>query len=59
VPPGRFGLCDRCAHQRLVRTSRSVFSMCGRHADGDRRYPKYPPVPVGRCVGFQERTAPD
>lgn len=50
-----FGLCDACAWQRLVRTGRgSVFTMCLRHRD-DPRFMKYPPVPVGRCPGFERR----
>ena len=52
-PP--FGLCDRCAHQRVVRSGRgSVFSLC-RLAASDPRFPKYPRVPVLECSGFEER----
>ena len=48
----RFGLCDACTHQRLVRTGRgSVFSLCER-SQADERYPKYPRVPVAACPGF-------
>jgi hypothetical protein len=54
-PPA--GLCDHCAFQRLVPTRRTVFSMCGRHRD-DPRFPRYPPVPVARCVGFTPREPP-
>jgi len=50
-----FGLCDRCVHQRVVRSGRgSVFSLCERSLD-DPRYPKYPRVPVGSCPGFTQR----
>ena len=46
------GLCDACVHQRVIRTTRgSAFSMCLKHKD-DARFPKYPPIPVGRCPGF-------
>lgn len=46
------GLCDRCAHHRIIRSGRgSAFLMCGRAKD-DRRYMKYPPLPVFRCEGF-------
>ena len=52
-----FGLCDRCVHQRVVRSGRgSVFSLCERSFD-DPRYPKYPRVPVGSCPGFVQRPA--
>ena len=44
------GLCDNCAHQRLVPTRTSVFTMC--EAEG---LPRYPAVPVMRCRGFVEK----
>jgi len=48
------GLCDRCAHQRLVPTSRgSVFSLCERSRAEPQRYPRYPRLPVLRCDGFE------
>lgn len=50
------GLCDACAHQRLVRTTRgSVFSMCRRHVAEPERYAKYPPLPVTACRGYEPR----
>jgi hypothetical protein len=52
-PP--YGLCDSCAHQRLVRSGRgSEFSLC-RLAASDPRFPKYPRVPVLECAGFEQR----
>ncbi len=49
------GLCDDCAHQRVIESGRgSVFSMCKKH-DEDPRFPKYPPLPVLRCSGFAKR----
>ena len=57
VMPHRFGLCDACAHQRLVRTGRgSVFSLCERSRI-DPGFPKYPRMPVLECRGFEERSA--
>lgn len=51
----RFGLCDGCAHQRIVRSGRgSVFSLCER-SFADPRYAKYPPVPVASCPGYDPR----
>lgn len=44
------GLCDRCVHQRIVPTSRSIFTMC--EAQG---MPRYPAVPVMRCRAFEPR----
>ncbi len=52
-PPA--GLCDTCAHQRLVGTTRgSVFSLCLR-ARTDPAYPKYPRLPVASCAGHEPR----
>ena len=51
----RAGLCDRCVHQKLIGNTRgSTFSLCER-SKTDRRFPKYPRLPVVRCVGFEER----
>jgi hypothetical protein len=50
------GLCDRCVNQKLVHTTRgSTFSMCLRHRTEPERYPKYPPLPVVECAGFEPR----
>ena len=50
-----FGLCGGCLFQRLVRTTRgSVFSLCERSRE-DPRFPRYPKMPVGSCVGFAPR----
>jgi hypothetical protein len=47
------GLCAGCAHARPVVSGRgSTFWLCGRSAD-DPRFPKYPRLPVVRCVGFE------
>jgi hypothetical protein len=49
----RAGLCDTCAHQQVVRTTRgSVFSLC-RRSRTDPAYPKYPPLPVRACPGHE------
>jgi len=51
----RAGLCDRCAHQKVIRNTRgSSFSLCER-SKTDPRFPKYPRLPVVRCVGFEAR----
>jgi hypothetical protein len=50
------GLCDTCAHQKLITTTRgSTFSMCLRHRTEPERYPKYPPLPVRACAGHEPR----
>ena len=49
-PPG---LCATCRHSRIVQTRRgSTFRLCGRSAT-DPRFPRYPNLPVVRCVGFE------
>jgi len=53
VPPG---LCARCAHQRVVPTTRgSAFSLCERARTEPERFPRYPRLPVLACAGFEER----
>jgi hypothetical protein len=53
VSATRNGLCDSCLHQRLVPNTRgSVFSLCER-SRSDRRYPRYPRLPVLSCPGFE------
>ena len=55
APPA--GLCDRCRHQQVVRTTRgSVFSLCRRSRDEPERFPRYPRLPVEACPGFQPIT---
>jgi hypothetical protein len=50
------GLCASCAQCRVVETNRSSFYLCGRSFD-DTRFPKYPPLPVRRCIGYDPRPA--
>jgi hypothetical protein len=58
MSPTRFGLCDSCRHQRIVRSGRgSVFSLCERSKTDD-RYPKYPRAPVNACPGYEVASEP-
>jgi hypothetical protein len=51
----RIGLCVTCEHHRVTGNRRgSRFYLCER-ASTDHRYRRYPPLPVLRCAGFQER----
>jgi hypothetical protein len=53
-PPA--GLCNSCQHQQIVRTTRgSVFSLCRRSRTEPERFPRYPRLPVERCVGYERR----
>ena len=48
------GLCARCAFAALQQSGRgSRFWRC-RRAEEDPRFPRYPPLPVLRCPGFEE-----
>ncbi|HEX5924182.1 MAG TPA: hypothetical protein VFY45_10145 [Baekduia sp.] len=50
----RFGLCDRCAHQKLIKSGRgSAFSMC-RLGLKDPDWPKYPRMPVLQCPRYHQ-----
>ena len=46
------GLCATCLHCRLIITRRSTFYMCQRSFT-DVRFPKYPRLPVMRCIGYE------
>jgi hypothetical protein len=48
----RAGLCERCAHAQIVTTRSSQFYLC-RLSFSDPRFPRYPPLPVLQCSGFQ------
>lgn len=51
--PGGVGLCAACRHRRVVVTSRgSRFHLCERSRE-DPGFPRYPPLPVLRCRGFE------
>lgn len=52
------GLCADCAHARSVRSARgSEFLLCQLSAT-DRRFPKYPRLPVLACPGYRPKPAP-
>jgi GNAT superfamily N-acetyltransferase len=55
----RVGLCARCLHCRPIVSDRgSRFFRCGR-SDVDRRFPRFPRLPVHVCAGFDDtRSAP-
>jgi hypothetical protein len=53
-PSPRAGLCDSCRHQQVVPNTRgSVFSLCRRSRTEPDRFPRYPRLPVVRCVGYE------
>jgi hypothetical protein len=55
----RFGLCDTCVHQQIVRNTRgSVFSLCRRSRD-EPEFPRYPRIPVLACAGHESHAGGD
>ena len=53
------GLCDSCAHQRLIRNTRgSEFSLCERSRT-EPEFPRYPRLPVLECRGYEEGRSPE
>jgi hypothetical protein len=50
---GRFGLCAVCRHRRHIESRKgSTFLFC-RRSETDRRYPRYPRLPMLQCQGFE------
>lgn len=53
--PDAFGRCARCRHAKTITSGRgSTFLFCLRSKD-DPSYPKYPPLPVFACAGFEAK----
>ncbi|HMC57703.1 MAG TPA: hypothetical protein VKJ01_00795, partial [Candidatus Solibacter sp.] len=51
------GLCADCRWARVVRSDRgTVFYQCGKSFE-DSRFPKYPPLPVRACAGYEPATS--
>jgi len=48
-------LCESCRNMREVRKARSRFFLCELSVTND-EYPKYPPQPVVRCKGFEQKS---
>jgi len=47
------GLCEACIHMQRVTSARgSTFYLC-RLSVADARFPRYPPIPVVECAGFE------
>ena len=51
--PAEVGLCGDCQWSRLIQSAKgSRFFYC-RRSETDPEYPKYPPLPVRECRGYQ------
>jgi hypothetical protein len=56
---GRAGLCTSCAHVQIIRSARgSEFFLC-RLSVSDPRFPRYPPLPVLECAGYERAADSD
>jgi hypothetical protein len=52
------GLCAACRHARKIANDRdSEFWLCRRGLT-EQAFPKYPPLPVTRCSGFEAEDRP-
>ena len=53
------GLCRSCYWVRVVISRQgSTFFRCSR-ADTDPRFPRYPALPMLRCIGYDQRSPGD
>jgi hypothetical protein len=56
APPA--GLCERCRNVKVVETRKgSCFYLC-MLSEIDPRFPRYPRIPVVRCLGYVPADAP-
>jgi hypothetical protein len=55
-PPGpNPGLCGTCRHAAVIVSDRGArFYRCERSRT-DARFPRYPPLPVVACIGYDEK----
>jgi hypothetical protein len=54
-PRPEVGLCATCQHAAVIVSDRgSRFYRCER-SKTDPRFPRYPPLPVLVCIGYDER----
>ena len=54
----RAGLCGHCRHAgRIVSSRGTLFYLC-RLSFTDPMFPKYPPLPVVACAGYEPETDP-
>ena len=55
--PAAAGLCAACVHARAIVSGRgSRFVLCERSRT-EARFPRYPPLPVRACPGFEPVSA--
>jgi hypothetical protein len=50
----RIGLCATCAFARVIESARGGrFTLC-RRSETDARFPRYPALPVLKCIGYEK-----
>lgn len=47
------GLCKTCRYVRIVRSGRNATYFLCERSKTDRRFEKYPRIPVLQCVGYE------
>lgn len=58
-PDRSAGLCATCRHARVIESDRgSRFTFCERSRTDD-RFPRYPPLPVLACAGYEKYLKPE
>jgi hypothetical protein len=50
------GLCGSCQHHRWIEARRGARYLLCERSRTDRRLPRYPPLPVLRCDGYEPAT---
>jgi hypothetical protein len=51
------GLCAGCRHHRWIESRRGARYLFCERSRTDRRFPRYPPLPVLRCGGYEPAAA--
>ena len=49
------GLCAACCHVKVIKSSKGSFFIMCELAKTDKRFSKYPALPVLYCPGFDQR----
>ena len=53
------GLCGSCRHGHRIDTNRGIRYWRCRRSETDARFPRYPPLPVIACAGWEETDGTD
>ena len=50
-----FGLCADCQYARPIESAKGSHFLLCQLSECDPRFPKYPPLPVLRCIGYRPK----